>query len=192
MALNEASMGASADIDLHAEVARSRLSGAPAFAVFALVGSAVLSAACGPDKEAQKLAQDQAAFEQAAAQDPEFSDPLGRAIADAARVEARGWVKEGKFMRGTLEERGRQAFLVVLRYGHCYRFIGTAQDANDMDLLLFDANGVETQRDVTQSATPILGASASICPTEPSAVRIEARMRAGRGAFAIALFHDPA
>ena len=36
-----------------------------------------------------------------------------------------------------------QGFLAVLKYGHCYRFLGvTDNEANDLDLLLIDANGV--------------------------------------------------
>jgi hypothetical protein len=154
--------------------------------------SSALGPGCGPDKQARKQAQNLAAFVEAAKRDPDLEDPLGQAIVELARAEAPGWVKEGSLLRGSLEERGRQAFLLVLKYGHCYRLLGVSGDeARDLDLLLFDANGVETQRDVTQSTTPVLGASASICPAEPIAMRVEARMRAGRGPFAIALLHDP-
>lgn len=151
-----------------------------------------LGAGCGPDKKAQKQAQDMAAFLEKAKQDSDLADPLGQAVVELAQTEAAGWVKQGALFRGSLEERARQSFLVVLTYGHCYRFLGVAGgEVRDMDLSLFDANGVEVQRDVTQSATPVLGASASICPDDPSAVRIEARMRAGNGPFAIALLRDP-
>jgi hypothetical protein len=160
--------------------------------------SSVVGHGCGPDKQAQKQAQNLAAFVEAAKHDPDLADPLGQAIVELAKSEAPGWVKEGSLLRGSLEERGRQAFLLVLKYGHCYRLLGVSgvsgvsgDEARDLDLLLFDANGVETQRDVTRSTTPVLGASASICPAEPVAMRVEARMRAGHGPFAIALLHDP-
>jgi hypothetical protein len=149
-------------------------------------------AGCGPDKKAQKQARDMALFLEQAKQDPELVDPLGQAVVELAQTEAPGWVKQGTLFRGSLAERARQSFLVVLTYGHCYRFLGVGGgEVRDMDLLLFDANGVEVQRDVTQSATPVLGASASICPADPSAMRIETRMRVGSGPFAIALLHDP-
>jgi hypothetical protein len=148
---------------------------------------------CGPDKAEQQQAQHIAAFAQAAKADPDLADPLGQAIVELSRSHAPGWVKEGTLLRGSLQERGRQAFLLVLKYGHCYRLIGvTGNEAGDLDLLLYDSNGVETQRDVTQSPNAVLGAAASICPSEPIAVRVEARMRTGSGPFAIALLHDPA
>jgi hypothetical protein len=151
-----------------------------------------LGSACGADKQALKHAQDEAAFAAAAKLDPELGDALGQAIVELAQHAAPGWVKEGKLLRGSLEERGRQGFLVVLTYGHCYRFLGvTDHESSDLDLLLYDANGVEKQRDVTQEPTAALGVDASICPGEPSAMRIEARMRHGRGAFAIALLRNP-
>ena len=150
-----------------------------------------LAAACGPDRRAQKQAQDEAAFAAAAKLDPELGDSLGQALIDLAQRDAAGWVKEGKLLRGSLEERGRQGFLVVLKYGHCYRFLGvTDNEASDLDLLLLDANGVEKQRDVTQGPSATLGVEASICPAEASAVRIEGRMRHGRGPFAIAVMRN--
>jgi hypothetical protein len=150
-----------------------------------------LAAACGADRRAEKQAQDEAAFAAAAKRDPELSDSLGQAIIDLAQRDAAGWVKEGKLLRGSLEERGRQSFLVVLKYGHCYRFLGvTDNEASDLDLLLLDPNGVEKQRDVTQGPSATLGVDASICPAEASAVRIEGRMRHGRGPFAIAVLHN--
>jgi hypothetical protein len=151
-----------------------------------------LGSACGADKQAVKQAQDEAAFAAAAKQDPELGDALGQAIVDLAQRSAPGWVKEGKLLRGSLEERARQGFLVVLTYGHCYRFLAvTDNESNDLDLLLYDANGVERQRDVSQAPTAALGVDASLCPGEPSAMRVEARMRHGRGPFAIALLRNP-
>ncbi|HEY2734513.1 MAG TPA: hypothetical protein VGI70_11045 [Polyangiales bacterium] len=149
-------------------------------------------AACSGDEQAEKQARDDAAFRTAAARDKELSDPLGQAIVELAQRESAGWVKEGSLFRGTLEERGRQDFLVVLKYGHCYRFVGASEDENgDLDLLLFDANGVEKQRDVTRGPDAVLGTSAAICPADASAVRLEARMRHGRGHFAIVLLRNP-
>jgi hypothetical protein len=153
--------------------------------------SCVLWLACGSDKEAARQAAAVAAFEAAAHSDPDLADPLGRAIVELAQQDAAGWVKAGKLFRGTLPARGRQSFLVVLPYGHCYRFLGVSEAMSDLDLLLFDDAGVELQRDVTQSPTAMLGASAALCPQEPLELRIEARARHGDGPFAIGLFHDP-
>ncbi|HEX4351677.1 MAG TPA: hypothetical protein VHZ95_02160 [Polyangiales bacterium] len=153
---------------------------------------AFVFAACGGDEQAAKQARDEAAFVAAAAHDRDLADALGQMIVETAQREAAGWVKEGALFRGSLEERGRQDFLVVLKYGHCYRFIGVSGDENsDLDLLLFDGNGVEKQRDVTRGQTATLGSTASICPGDATAVRIEARMRHGHGPFAIALMRNP-
>jgi hypothetical protein len=148
--------------------------------------------ACGADKDAAKQTKALAALEASANSDPEFADPLGRQLVDLVRDEALGWVKDGPLLRGKLDERAKQSFLVVLKYGRCYRFLGVGgPGVVDLDLMLYDAQGSEVLRDVTQSPTPVLGTSASLCPGEASALRVEARMRHGRGDFAIGVFHDP-
>ncbi len=123
--------------------------------------------------------------------DPDLADPLGQAMAETAQSEASGWEKVGKLWRGKLAARERQAFLSVLTYGHCYRFIGVgAGSVVDLDLALLDPNNVEVQRDVTEGAVTVLGKTVALCPADPGAYRIEARMRSGAGDFAIGLYRD--
>jgi hypothetical protein len=162
---------------------RALSAAAPALACALLV-------ACGSDRPAQQHATELAAFENAAQNDPDLADPLGRAMVEHARLEAPGWVKEGSLFRGTLTARGRQSFLVVLKYGHCYRFLGVGPGYADLDLVLYDDANVELQRDATQSGTPVLGSSAALCPPEGLALRLEVRARQGQGEFAVGLFHD--
>lgn len=143
-------------------------------------------AGCGESAADQRAAELRARHAALTA-DPELADALGQALLAQIEAHAPGWIKQDKLHRGTLAERARQDFLAVLTDGHCYRFIAVAgADVLDLDLALFDANNVEVQRDVTEDPTPRLGSEASICPIEPMAYRLEARMRRGQGPFAIA------
>lgn len=155
------------------------------------VVSAVLAMACGENAEARN-AKAQREREATLARDPELSDALGSALLEQVSRHAQGWVKHEHVRRGTLAERARQAFLVVLPYGHCYRFVASGgAGVIDLDLALFDANGVEIARDISEDPTPVLGEAASICPSDANAVRVEARMRRGHGEFALGVFHSP-
>jgi hypothetical protein len=139
-------------------------------------------------EEAARMAAERAAV---TAADRDLQDPLGHSVAQAALSAADGFVKVDKLWRGELAPKERRAFLAVLPYGHCYRFVAAGgPGVTDLDLALIDPNGVELQRDVTQDSTPALGRDASICPVEPGAYRVEARMRGGEGTFAIGLYRD--
>jgi hypothetical protein len=147
--------------------------------------------ACGENADARSAAA-QHEREAALARDPELADALGSALLEQVAKHAPGWVKHEHLLRGTLNERARQAFLVVLPYGHCYRFIASGgPGVSDLDLMLFDGNGVEIARDTSEDPTPNLGVAASICPGDASAVRIEARMHHGHGDFALGVFRSP-
>jgi hypothetical protein len=125
------------------------------------------------------------------ARDPELADPLGQALLKRANERAAGWIKHDHVLRGSLAERGRQAFLSVLPFGRCYRFLAVSgSGAIDLDLALFDGNGVEVARDVTEDPTPELGVETSFCPAEAMQCRIEARMRRGQGDFALGVFRS--
>jgi hypothetical protein len=148
-------------------------------------------AACGENAAARSAAA-QHEREAALARDPELADALGSALLEQVGRHALGWVKHERLLRGTLNERARQAFLVVLPYGHCYRFIASGgAGVSDLDLALFDGNGVEIARDTSEDPAPNLGVAASICPDDASAVRVEARMRRGHGDFVLGVFRSP-
>ena len=148
-------------------------------------------AACGENAEARSAAALHAR-EAVLARDPELADVLGAALLQQVTQHAPGWVKHERLLRGTLNERARQGFLVVLPYGHCYRFIASGgAGVSDLDLALFDSNGVEIARDTSEDAAPNLGVAASICPGDAAAVRVEARMRRGHGDFVLGVFRSP-
>jgi hypothetical protein len=148
-------------------------------------------AACGENAAARSAAAQQER-EAALARDPEMADALGSALLEQVGTHAPGWVKHESLLRGTLNERARQGFLVVLPYGHCYRFLASGgAGVTDLDLALFDSNGVEIARDTSEDPAPNVGVAASICPGDASAVRVEARMRRGHGDFALGVFRSP-
>ena len=155
-----------------------------------LLGATVagLTLACG-ENAAERRAAAERERTAALSSDPELADPLGRSLFSQVEQHAPGWVKHERLFRGTLAERARQAFLLVLPYGHCYRILGVGGGGvTDLDLALFDGNNVEIARDVTEDATPGLGLGASVCPSDASAYRLDVRMRRGHGDFAIGVF----
>lgn len=150
----------------------------------------IASAACS-DNAAERATAVKADRMAQLSRDSELTDPLGQALVDRVRERSPGWIKHEHVMRGTLAERGRQAFLSVLPYGHCYRYIAVSgSSVSDLDLALMDANNVEIARDITEDATPDLGVSASICPGEASQYRLEVRARRGHGDFLVAVLHS--
>ncbi|HKU41679.1 MAG TPA: hypothetical protein VJR89_26160 [Polyangiales bacterium] len=160
-------------------------------AVRVTLGLLLAAGACG-ENAASRHAAAQREREAALARDPEFGDALGSALLEQVAQHAPGWVKRESLRRGTLAERARQAFLVVLPYGHCYRFVASGgAGVIDLDLALFDSNNVEIARDTSEDPAPVLGEAASICPSDASAVRVEARMRRGSGEFALGVFQSP-
>jgi hypothetical protein len=88
----------------------------------------------------------------------------------------------GTPFRGTLEEEARQSFTEVLREGFCYKLLAeSGEGVADLDLFLYDANGVLMQTDAREGPTPILGGERPICPQEPGIHRAELRMVRGHG-----------
>jgi hypothetical protein len=151
---------------------------------------AVSLSGCG-ESAADRAAAAKAQRSAELARDPELADALGQALLKRANERASGWVKHDHVLRGSLAERGRQAFLSVLPIGRCYRFLAVSgAGVIDLDLALFDGNGVEVARDVTEDPTPELGVEASFCPTEAMQYRIEARLRRGQGEFALGVFRS--
>ncbi len=112
--------------------------------------------------------------------------PLDRVLAAKAKRYAPGLKAEGALLRGTLSEGQRADHLTVLRAGHCYRMLGAgAVEVEDMDLFLFDPNGVQLQQDAAQDRFPVLGIQADICPAYSGAYRLQAFMYKGGGAYAL-------
>ena len=117
---------------------------------------------------------------------------LEHAVYRAAARYAAGWETSETVFRGSLEPRGRQSFMAVLRYGRCYRFIGAADaEVTDLDLVLYDPLSLPVQRDLSQDNLPVLGQRAHICPQNTGAYRLEVAAYAGAGDFVVQLYESP-
>jgi hypothetical protein len=108
-----------------------------------------------------------------------------QALSRVAKKHADGWEPAGPPIHGTLRQGTRSDHLLVLRGAHCYRVLAVAADGvSDLDLLLFDPNGVQVQQDPAQDRFPTLGMQTEICPVVGGAYRLQAVMYKGSGAFA--------
>lgn len=127
-----------------------------------------------------------------AASKPAFdvpADALGKQLSRAAQELAPALVLHSAVFRDRIARGGRRDFLTVLVAEHCYRILGVG-DASvaDLDLVLFDPNGVQVRRDLDQSPRATLGVDAELCPFEPGAYRLEARMTAGEGEVLVGVY----
>jgi hypothetical protein len=109
-----------------------------------------------------------------------------------AKRYAHGFSAEGPIVKGTLVQGARSDHLVVLKAGHCYRVVGAAEaTVTDMDLFLYDPDGVQTHQDPGQDRFPVLGMQSEICPERGGAYRVQVHMYEGGGAFAFGLYRSP-
>jgi len=109
-----------------------------------------------------------------------------------AKRYANGFTAEGPLVKGTLAQGARSDHLLVLKAGHCYRVVGAAEaTVTDMDLFLYDPEGVQTQQDSGQDRFPVLGMQSEICPERGGAYRVQVHMYEGGGAFAFGLYRSP-
>ena len=105
---------------------------------------------------------------------------------------AQGFTAEGALIKGTLAQGARSDHLLVLKAGHCYRVVGAAEaTVTDMDLFLYDPDGVQTHQDPGQDRFPVLGIQTEICPQEGGAYRVQVHMYEGGGGFAFGLYRSP-
>jgi hypothetical protein len=166
------------------------------------MGSAIAAAAlwlcagCGEPPSstaAQEIAPDDAEGDPNA---PANAEPAGASLDEMltlkAKKYAKDWASAGPTIRGELHEGGRSDHLLVMRAGFCYRVIGVAGNGvDDLDLLLFDSNGVQVQQDPAQDRFPVLGMHSEICPTVGAAYRLQAVMYKGSGAFVAGVYKTP-
>ena len=162
-----------------------------------LFASLCAAIACGDRRAESSASGDPASTGDPAALDviePELPPdmPLDRVVAVKAKRYAAGLVAEGAPLRGTLNEGQRADHLTVLRGGHCYRLLGAAAiEVEDMDLFLFDPNGVQLQQDAAQDRFPVLGMQADICPAYSGAYRLQVFMYKGGGAYELQAYVTP-
>jgi len=197
---------------LRAEVNASALFARPAIAVIVgamikLIAAAAVAlvvlgalAACGDRADSSALVQlassDEA--ELGAEHDRVLADAiasgaaLGQIVELAAKKYAAGLVAEGALIQGSVVEGARSDHLAVLRAGHCYRIVAVGgAGVEDMDLFLYDPEGVQTQQDPAQDRFPVLGLQAEICPPRGGAYRLQVHMYKGGGPFAARVYRTP-
>jgi hypothetical protein len=120
---------------------------------------------------------------------PEPADALEAEIQRRSPNEALMMVPSEPPVRGELAEGTARDFSAALRAGLCYKVLGQGgPGVGDLDLLVYDQNGVLLQRDATVSAQPVIGVDRAICPTEPGLYRVEVRMARGGGPYAVQLW----
>lgn len=134
--------------------------------------------------------------QQAAADEQEPPPPAGtleRKLHDKAAKFAADMHPTAPAFGGELEEGNRRDQLVVLRFGRCYRFIGVGgPEVEDLDMILFDPDNVQVQRDFGEDPYPVLGMRSEICPQQNGAYRMQVGMFKGRGSYlARAYEHGP-
>ena len=61
----------------------------------------------------------------------------------------------------------------------------------DLDLLLFDPNGVLAQQDPAQDRFPTLGVQTELCPPSSGAYRLQASLYKGDGAYVVRSYRTP-
>lgn len=105
---------------------------------------------------------------------------------------AQGMVAATPLQRGSLTTSQTQDFQAVLTPGRCYKIIGIGgPTVTDLDLVLFDPNGVQIQQDIATDNYPVLGLSQPLCPTVPGAYRVQVKMYSGQGEFGVQVFSSP-
>lgn len=133
---------------------------------------------------------------------PPTVDPIAPSIAPGdviaitmqrrAQMVAAGMTNATPIFRGTLSEGASQDFQAVLQPGKCFKIIGIGgANVRDLDLKLFDPNGVQLQQDVATDSFPALGVESQICPTAAGAYRVQVQMYQGSGDFGVQVFQTP-
>ena len=120
-----------------------------------------------------------------------ISDVILAGMHDQAKRFAGGMVVATRMFRGSLVNGATQDFQAILQPAHCFKIVGVGgPTVKDLDLLLFDPNGVQVQQDTATDSYPVLGLHQPICPTSPGAYRVQVRMYKGAGDFGVQVFHS--
>jgi hypothetical protein len=115
--------------------------------------------------------------------------PPAQVLVQAAKRYAPGLVALGPVISGDLAQGGRSDHLVVLESGRCYRVVGIGgEGVDDMDLFLYDPQGVQANQDASQDRYPVLGVQTEICPIRAGAYRLQVQMYKGGGQFAVGVY----
>jgi hypothetical protein len=122
----------------------------------------------------------------------ETGDVIAVTMQRRAQMVAAGMTTATPIFRGTLTQGATQDFQAVLQPGKCFKIIGIGgMSVRDLDLKLFDPNGVQLQQDVATDNYPALGVESQICPTVAGAYRVQVQMYQGSGDFGVQVFQTP-
>jgi hypothetical protein len=120
---------------------------------------------------------------------PATGDVIAITMQRRAQMVAAGMSPATPILRGTLAEGASQDFQAVMQAGKCFRIIGIGDiGVQDLDLKLFDPNGVQLQQDIATDNYPALGVEAPICPSTAGAYRLQVEMYRGSGAFGVQVY----
>jgi len=153
----------------------------------------LFAAACG--EQARSSAADQLEATAETSQEAEANElslprdtPPEQVLPLAQKRYAQGYVAEGPMITGELARGGSSDHLLVLKTGVCYRVVGVGgEGVSDLDLLLYDPAGVQSNQDSGQDRFPVLGMQSELCPPRGGAYRLQVQMYEGAGRFAVGL-----
>lgn len=165
-----------------------------------LIAPALLTLACGEDGTATGAEPSGGTGDPAAeAPVPEAppeeeiapGDTIGREMRTRAQQFAQGMTPATPLFRGTLETGATRDYQAILQGGRCFKILGVGGDGvTDLDLFLFDPNGVQVQQDTATDNYPVLGLTHPICPNEPGSYRVQVKMFAGQGDFGVRVYQS--
>ncbi len=158
----------------------------------------VLGGACGNDGGATPIPQPSTSptTPPAATLDPQVppadpNDPIGSQMQLRATQFAEGMAPATPIFRGSLQTGENQDYQAILQSDRCFRVIGVGSSTvTDLDLFLFDPNGVQLQQDTAVDAYPVLGLTHPICPDLAGSYRVQVRMYTGSGDYGVQVFYN--
>lgn len=117
------------------------------------------------------------------------SAPMAPELAALAEHRGAGMVPVTGAWSGELEEGTHRDVQVVLEPGRCYRILGVGgPGVEDLDLILFDSNGLLKLQDTAQDPRPVVGLVPPLCPESAGVYRLRVRSHRGAGSYVAQLF----
>ncbi len=126
-----------------------------------------------------------------AAEEIDPNDRIGQEMAQRAQQFAEGMTPATPLFRGTLSNGGTQDYQAILQGARCFKIVGVGgQGVTDLDLFLFDPNGVQVQQDTATDSYPVLGLTHPICPETSGSYRVQVKMFQGSGDFGVRVYES--
>lgn len=124
-------------------------------------------------------------------EEPPPDDALAQEMYQRAQQFAEGMGPATPLFRGSLETGATQDYQAVLQGTRCFKIIGIGGDGvRDLDLFLFDPDGVQVLQDTATDSYPVLGLTHPICPDFSGAYRVQVKMFEGSGEFGVQVFQS--